>query len=237
MRNAATARQRRLKLQTSYGQALLWSRGFAATETRAAFTRARELAAETSDAAELFPTYYGLWISSITRGEIRLGQETAEVFLHEAKAAGRMTETAVAYRILGMTCFWQGRFPEERTHLEEALKIYDPERDREAKFRFGLDTGVCATIYLAQANWLLGDIGRARDLIEDGSAGAAEFAHVTTQTNAYFFRALFEYYAAIPQLRSAPRRLSSNSAESTGSRSRGIWNNLPQLGARSARWP
>ena len=70
-----------------------------------------------------------------------------------------------------MTCFWQGRFPEERTHLEEALKIYDPERDREAKFRFGLDTGVCATIYLAQANWLLGDIGRARDLIEDGERG------------------------------------------------------------------
>ena len=191
-KNATASRRRRLRLQTSYGQALLWSRGFAATETRAAFTRAMELAAETSDAAELFPTYYGLWINSITRGEIRLGRETAEVFLHEAKAAGRMTETAVAYRILGMTCFWQGRFPEERTHLEEALKIYDPERDREAKFRFGLDTGVCATIYLAQANWLLGDIGRARDLIEDGSAGAAEFAHVTTQTNAYFFRALFD---------------------------------------------
>ena len=192
VKNAAASRQRRLQLQTSYGQALLWSRGFAATETRAAFTRARELAAGAGNAAELFPTYYGLWISSITRGQIRLGRETAEIFLHEAKAAGRMTETAVACRILGMTCFWQGHFLEERTHLEEALKIYEPERDRDANLRFGLDTGVCATIYLAQANWLLGDIGRARELIEDGDARAAELAHVTTQTNAYFFKAIFE---------------------------------------------
>ena len=192
VKNAAASLQRRLELQTSYGQALLWSRGFAATETRAAFTRARELAAGAGDVAELFPTYYGLWISSITRGQIRLGRETAEIFLHEAKAAGRMTETAVACRILGITCFWQGHFLEERTHLEEALKIYQPERDREANFRFGLDTGLCATIYLAQANWLLGDIGRARELIEDGGARAADFAHVTTQTNAYFFMAIFE---------------------------------------------
>ena len=183
-----------LKLQTSYGQAMMLSRGFAATETKAAFTRAKELAAGAGDAAELFPTYYGLWISSITRGEMRLGRETAETFLCEAKAAGRMTETGVACRILGMTCLWEGHFLEERAHLEEALKIYDPERDREAKFRFGMDTGVCATIYLAQACWLLGDIGRARELIEDGGARAAEFVHVPTQTNAYFFRAIFDIF-------------------------------------------
>ena len=183
-----------LKLQTSYGQAMMLSPGFAATETKAAFTRAKELAAGAGDAAELFPTYYGLWISSITRGEMRLGRETAETFLCEAKAAGRMTETGVACRILGMTCLWEGHFLEERAHLEEALKIYDPERDREAKFRFGMDTGVCATIYLAQACWLLGDIGRARELIEDGGARAAEFVHVPTQTNAYFFRAIFDIF-------------------------------------------
>ena len=61
VKNAAASRQRRLKLQTSYGQAMMWSRGFAAEETKAAFARARELAAGVDNAAERFDTYYGLW--------------------------------------------------------------------------------------------------------------------------------------------------------------------------------
>ena len=39
------SRQRRLHLQISYGKAVMWSRGYAAEETKAAFARAQELAA------------------------------------------------------------------------------------------------------------------------------------------------------------------------------------------------
>src|SRR6202007_1503456 len=44
------SRKRRLRLQTSYGQAMMWSKGFGAPETKAAFTRAKELAAGTAGA-------------------------------------------------------------------------------------------------------------------------------------------------------------------------------------------
>ena len=44
----------RLKLQTSYGQAVMWSKGFGAAETKAAFSRARELATGKAG-ARLFP--------------------------------------------------------------------------------------------------------------------------------------------------------------------------------------
>jgi len=57
---STTSPDRRLKLQTSYGQALLWSRGFGAEETKAAFTRAKELATGDDNVAERFTTYYGL---------------------------------------------------------------------------------------------------------------------------------------------------------------------------------
>jgi predicted ATPase len=43
-----TASRQRLKLQTSYGQALTWGKGYAAPETTAAFARAQELAAFTA---------------------------------------------------------------------------------------------------------------------------------------------------------------------------------------------
>ena len=47
MKGAAATRQRRLQLQISYGRALMRSKGFGAAETKAAFTRAKELAAST----------------------------------------------------------------------------------------------------------------------------------------------------------------------------------------------
>jgi hypothetical protein len=56
----------RLKLQTSYGQAMIHARGYSAPETTAAFARARELTAGIEDAAERFSIYYGLWVGSRT---------------------------------------------------------------------------------------------------------------------------------------------------------------------------
>jgi hypothetical protein len=65
VKHAAAHRERRLKLQTSYGQAMMWSRGYAAPETKSAFTRARELGADIQHPAERLPTYYGLWIGNL----------------------------------------------------------------------------------------------------------------------------------------------------------------------------
>jgi len=73
VKNAAAARQRRLKLQTSYGQAMMHVHGHGASETTAAFARAAELAARAKDAAEHFSARYGLWTSSYVRGEAPRG--------------------------------------------------------------------------------------------------------------------------------------------------------------------
>ncbi len=114
VKNAAASRQRRLKLQTSYGQALFWSKGFGAEETKAAFIRAQELAAGIGDTAERFPTYYGLWIGGLARGELAFARQTAKTFLHDAKREGRSTEIAVATRNLGFTYLCQGEFSKRR---------------------------------------------------------------------------------------------------------------------------
>ena len=56
VKSALTARQRRLKLQTSYSQAVMWSKGFGAEETKAAFARVRELADGVGSAGERYAT-------------------------------------------------------------------------------------------------------------------------------------------------------------------------------------
>jgi tetratricopeptide (TPR) repeat protein len=131
VRGVVAARERRLKLQTAYGMAVAWSRGFAAEETKAAFARAHELTAGSEVSDERFTALYGQWVASLQRAELDLARETVETFLREAVKAARMPETVAALRYLGLTCLCQGHFVEARAHLEEVLRIYDPSRDRE----------------------------------------------------------------------------------------------------------
>ena len=70
---AEAQRQRRLHLQTAYGQAMMWSKGFAAEETRAAFARAAELAANDGDFSERFAAAHGQWTVALLRGELQRG--------------------------------------------------------------------------------------------------------------------------------------------------------------------
>ncbi len=192
VRNAAASRQRRLKLQTSYGQALMWSKGFGAEETKAAFARARELIAGDDNAAERFKTYYGQWAASALRGEYGLAREMIEILLSETQNDTRTPEAATARRVSGLTCLLQGEFTNAKAHLEETLRIYDPDWDRDAKFRYGWDSAATAAGYLAQTTWLLGEVERPRALIESAVTRAVESAHVPTQTAAYFQKAVLE---------------------------------------------
>jgi tetratricopeptide (TPR) repeat protein len=113
-------------------------------KSKAAFTRAHELGTQIGGADERFDTYYGLYISQSLRGEVEPAHETAEAFLRDARSEGRKTELAAANRIVGMSFLSQGALEDAQAHLSEALLLYDPERDRDAKFRFGADTGAAA---------------------------------------------------------------------------------------------
>ena len=189
----------RLKLQTSLGQAMMYSRGYASDESKTAFARARTLATGVGDASERFDAYYGLYIGSLVRGELGLARETAESFLRDAETEGRMTEASVARRIVGAVRLFQGDFIGAEANLAEALRTYDPERDRDAKFRFGVDTGAGATGYLAQASWALGDVEPARALGEEALARADETGHAPTRAAVYIRIALCQMLRADPE--------------------------------------
>jgi predicted ATPase len=189
---ATGSTSQRLKLQNSYGRAVMWSEGFGSEETKAAFTRAQQLAVGVNDADELFATYYGLWACSLYRGKMDGARETAENFRREAVGAARVMEAAVAHRYLGHIYLMQGYFTEAKAHLQEALGIFDPERDRDVKIHFGMDTDVAAMESLAITSWLLGEIGQAHRLIEQAVTRAVESAHIPNLTNAYGFKGWLE---------------------------------------------
>ena len=92
---------RRVKLQTDYTQAVQWSKGYAADETKIAFERTADLAARSGLPAERFSALYGQALWNIVRGEMRAGRDVAERFLRDAEAEGRIAEAGVARRVLG----------------------------------------------------------------------------------------------------------------------------------------
>jgi tetratricopeptide (TPR) repeat protein len=188
----AAQRERRVKLQTAYGQALMWTKGYASEEAKDAFARARELSGGTDAAAERFPAYYAQFVRSYMRAEWPQARGTAEDFLRDAQEGAYATEACAARRCLGTACLFQGDLREARALLERALADYAPDRDALTRIRFALDTGVVAAAYLAVAMWHLGEAGRARQLAEQAIQRAAELGHAPTNASMYSILALLD---------------------------------------------
>ncbi|HKA65993.1 MAG TPA: hypothetical protein VKD00_09820, partial [Methyloceanibacter sp.] len=90
----------RLRLQTTYGHALILGRGHSHPDSIAAFARARELAAEIEDITARFSAYYGMWMVSLVRADLAPMREVAVASLRDARhspglpAAGHCTSSA-----------------------------------------------------------------------------------------------------------------------------------------------
>jgi len=182
----------RVKLQTDYGQAVMWSRGFAAEETQAAFARVQELAAEGGQSRERFSAYYAQCVGSLHRGELTLARKTAESFHRDAEGVADLTSASAASRVLGWICFLQGDFREARARLRRAARTYDAKRDRESRHRFGTDTSIGAMGVLAMVAWQLGEVEEARRLFDPAIAGAVAMDHPPTLVNTRHIRTIFE---------------------------------------------
>ena len=144
VKSAAALRQRRLQLQTSLGNALIWAKGYHAPETAAAFARARELASRVEDASERFSAYYGLWAGHLNRCEPAPMREMAELFLREATARPNCPETLIAHRNFGFTCWYFGDFAGAHDHFQKTIELYDQARHGDFANRFGQDPGASA---------------------------------------------------------------------------------------------
>jgi tetratricopeptide (TPR) repeat protein len=191
---AVAQRERRLHLQTAYGQAMMFAKGFIADETKAAFAHATQLAASSGDFSERFAAAHGLWTFALVRGVLRSARQMASAFLREAEDAGRLVEAGVARRGLAIISFGLGEFAEARTHCERALTACDPERDREARERFSEDTGLTAMSWLASTMWQSGEVDRARELIETANQRAAELGHVPSMAHPLQAKFFLEFH-------------------------------------------
>jgi class 3 adenylate cyclase/tetratricopeptide (TPR) repeat protein len=203
---SAAVSSQRLQLQVTYGNALIAARGHGALETTEAFAKARVSASGDMDAPARLAADYGLWTGSYARGELAAMRTHTANFLADVEAKADSPEAGVAHRCAGTTHWFAGEYEEARDHLELALALFQSGRDDDLAFRFGQDAGVAAMADLAQALWPLGDVGRARSLMNRMEARIADLTHVGTIAFGRFHLAAFELRRG-DQLRAAPHAL------------------------------
>ncbi len=192
VRADAEQRRRVTQLRVAYGNALFAARGYGAPEATEAFVRARGSAYGVKDASERLAVDFGLWVGCYYRGELRQMTAHAESLLENIRAIPDSPDAGVAHRVGGVTCWFAGEYREARDRLERALALFEPGRDDDQAFRFGMDAGVGAMLYLAIASWPLGDVDRAISLVADAQERIASVTHIGTRAHEKLLTAVFE---------------------------------------------
>ena len=190
-------------MYVAYGNALFAARGTGAPETIEAFIRARESAPGDRDAPERLAADYGLWVGSHVRGDLPTARAHAAAFLGDIAARPDSPEAGVAHRTAGVNCWSAGEYAQARDHFERALVLFEPGRDDDLAFRFGLDPGVVAMGFLAHTLWPLGEVDRAVLLIDRMQARMADLTNVGTLAVGRMHAALFAVICRDPD-RAAP---------------------------------
>jgi class 3 adenylate cyclase/tetratricopeptide (TPR) repeat protein len=182
----------RLHLQIAYGRALRGSLGHSAPETVAAWTRARQFAADINDPVELAPIHSGLFNACLTHGEIAPMRELADAIMNAAERRPDSPVAAVvAHWTSGVTCWFGGDYLNARVHLEKALAVYAAEPDPATFRASALDLPFVIMRFLALVLWPLGSIDRARGLAAEAVSVSGE-QRALSQANALVHRAVFD---------------------------------------------
>jgi len=183
-----------LALQITLGPAWMATKGFAAPEVEATYTRALMLSRQLGETIELFPALLGLRTFYIVRGELRTARELGEQLLALARKAQDPALLVQAHGALGINLFMLGELEPARAHLEQALALYDPRQQRSPAFFQGLEPGVLGLAFIAMDLWLLGYPDQALARSQAALALAQTLSHPAASADALILAAELHLY-------------------------------------------
>jgi tetratricopeptide (TPR) repeat protein len=147
---------RELILRIALGGIMVATRGWSAADTTETYTRARILA-ERAGSTESLEVFYGLWVTTLTRGDLRTALGFAEHMLEIARGVVPSAKVTAHYA-LGSTQLVLGELTLAHHNLLLAGENYREEDFRDTSD----DRGVYSIGYAGVTEWLLGYPDRAR---------------------------------------------------------------------------
>jgi predicted ATPase/class 3 adenylate cyclase len=188
----AERRREQIKLQIELSNALIHTKGHAASETKASFEKARLLIANADkqgDAADdpllLFSVLYGFWVANRMAFKGEVACELAEQFVDLAGQQRATAPRMIGHMMLGISLVLVGSAAAGRSHLDQAIALYEPAEHRPLATKFGHDVRMTAYCWRALALWLLGFPDGAAADMERALADADEIGHAATSMFAF----------------------------------------------------
>jgi predicted ATPase len=173
-----TAQRRRdeLGIWSALGAVLLAAKGYAAPETGRAYARARELWDQLGSPSEFLQVPMGLARYHSQHGEIDLALRLEEDVLRLSRERCDSAGLILGHAASGRDLSFAGKFASSRSHLEEAIALYDPISHCSLVGQTGLQPYVVSQAFLGLVLFYLGFPDRA---MVRSSAAIAEARRLT----------------------------------------------------------
>jgi predicted ATPase len=183
--------QAELILQTTLGPALMATRGNAAPEVAATYTRARELCQQAGDTLELFLVLWGMFVPYLGRAEHETARELAEQCLSLAQRLDDPALLLSAHQALGISWFFLGQLSQAHAHLEQGMRIYDPQQHHALAFRYAnVDPGVACLAYAGWTLWMLSYPDQALERANEALTLTQHLEHPYTLARGLYYTTL-----------------------------------------------
>jgi TOMM system kinase/cyclase fusion protein len=183
-----------LTLLMALGRALIATKGYAASEVGAIYTRARALCQQGVQSPQLFPVLFGLWQFYVLQAELPLARELGEQLLALAQHLPDSAYMLEAHRSLAFTLFSLGEMAAARAQAEQGIALYDPHTHQAHVFTYGQDPGTSCLAYAALALWYLGFPEQALQRCREMLKLAHELSHPFSLAHAFYFASLLHQH-------------------------------------------
>jgi tetratricopeptide (TPR) repeat protein len=183
-----------LSLEINLGAALMATKGFPTGDVIEVYARARELSERLGEATQLFRVMWGQWLNCASRREHGAALELGQQCLRVAESAKDPMLLAQAHHTLGAGYCTTGEFTEALGHLEQAITVHDPVRQRSHADTYRQDPAVLSLILSGFALWFLGYPDRALKRNDEGLALAQKLSHPGTSARAAAFAAMVQQF-------------------------------------------
>ncbi|MCF7989855.1 MAG: AAA family ATPase [Thiohalocapsa sp.] len=150
-----------LELRICAIPALLAAKGYGDPDVQATCERALALCEQLPGAPQQIVALFGLWTFNVVRANHAQSLSLAQRFLALAEASGSDDLLLEAHLIIGIAHLFLAHPKPARSHLEECVARYDPQRHGAHCYQFGQDPAAIALVYLLWLDWLEGEPVRA----------------------------------------------------------------------------
>ena len=148
--------QKELSLQITLGPSMMGARGYAAPEVERAYERAQDLCQQVGETPKILPVLGGLWRFHHMRGKHQTALGLGKQLLNLAERVQDKDFLVDGHQALGNISLYLGEPTQARTHLEQAISLYDPQRHNTHILLFGHDPEVSCLASLSHTLWILG---------------------------------------------------------------------------------